>query len=96
MTETSQYRLLSLEQVTEAISRTLKDERFSDQGQLLQIVLGHARLLELSIQEGIDQETDKDAQKEKTRIASALQFLASRAGVSDIFGYFGITPTSRD
>lgn len=95
MAETTLYRQLTLEQVTDAITRSLEDKRFTDQEQLLQIILADARLLALSIQEGIDQEAANDTQAEKDRIASALQFLASRAGESDIFSSYGIVSLKR-
>jgi FMN-dependent NADH-azoreductase len=96
MTETSQYRLLSLDQVTEAITRSLEDKRFTYQEELLVILLAEARLLALNTRAGIYTEAEEKSQDRKIKIASALQYFAGRAGEPDIFASYGIMPVPKE
>ncbi len=96
MTETTLYRQLTIEQVTAAIARSLEDARFTDQQQVLVILLAQARMLALNAHVGIYKVAEEKSQTRKVQIASALQYFASRAGESDIFAAYEIIPAPRD
>lgn len=88
------YHSLTLEQVTEAVSRCVLDKRFEHEATSLRVIHLQAELLIRLL--GLREISADDAETEKNKIATKLFYFAQRLGEDSIFNSYGITPVNRD